>query len=96
MNYNNNCDSCEIELTNFYSYSGGDLFSRNHNFFSAFLSTKGKNKEDNEHFQFCDECEKEFRNYLFEEAIKELKTKNIAHSEILTHRFSKSDFNEEN
>lgn len=65
-------------------------------FFSAFLAIKGKNKEDDEHFQFCDECEKEFRNYLAEETIKELKTKNIAHSEILTHRFSKSNFAEEN
>jgi len=79
-------DSCGIELTNIYSYSGGYLYSQSHNFFQAFLNSKGKNKEDNDKFQFCDKCEKEFKNYLVEEAIKELNQKNIAYSEILSHR----------
>jgi len=95
-NCSNNCDSCGIELKNSYSYSGGFLFSSNHNFFQAFLAAKGKNKEDNEHFQFCDECEKDFHNYRVQEAIKELKQNNIAYSEILTHRFFKDNFTEEN
>src|SRR4051794_21977873 len=96
MIYNNKCGGCGIELTNTYSYSGGNLFSKNHNFFQAFLTTKGKNKQDNDHFQFCDECEKEFRNYLTEESVKELKKNNIVHSEILTHRFYEGNFTKEN
>lgn len=92
--YNNSCDSCGIELKNIFSYSGGYLFSHNHNFFQAFLAKKGKKNSD-DRFQFCGECEKEFKNYLAEEAIKELNQKNIANSEILTDRFFKGDFTEE-
>ena len=73
-----NCETCGINCGSYNGVIYSGVLSGGRNFQREFRAKKGlEQKDDNDKFEFCRKCDKEFRKYYAETLIEELSQKNF-------------------